>query len=78
MPHEFRKRDKRSDKRVILDHKIDCTVVAVDGTWSIPGWLDDISDTGAKFSTPRKIDDHPHGMLTVESSGLPRSFERFA
>ena len=49
-------RDKRSDKRVNLDHKIDCTVVAVDGTWSIRGRLDDISETGAKFSATGKTD----------------------
>ena len=47
---EMARRDKRSDKRVSLDHKIDCTAVAIDGTWSIRGRLDDISEAGAKFS----------------------------
>jgi PilZ domain-containing protein len=51
------RRDKRSDKRVALDHRIDCTAVAVDGTWSVRGRLDDISETGAKFSVPGKTDE---------------------
>ena len=51
------KTDKRSNKRVALDHKIACTAIGVDGTWSIQGRLDDISDTGAKFNLLGKIDD---------------------
>jgi PilZ domain-containing protein len=50
------KRDKRSNKRVTLDHKIRCTAIAVDGTWSIQGRLDDISETGGKFSAHGKVD----------------------
>jgi|SRR5579862_6609098 len=53
---EMAKRDNRSNKRVTLDHKIGCTVVAVDGTWSIRGRLDDISETGAKLSVTGKTD----------------------
>jgi hypothetical protein len=51
------KRDKRTNKRVAFDQRIACTAVAVDGTWSIQGRIDDVSETGAKFSTPGKVDE---------------------
>lgn len=54
---EMTKREKRSNRRVTFDHRLGCTAVAADGTWSIPGRLDDISETGAKFTTPGKVDD---------------------
>jgi hypothetical protein len=54
---EVAKRDKRSKKRVALDHQIESTAIAIDGTWSIKGRVDDISETGAKLSTIGKVDD---------------------
>lgn len=50
------KRDKRSNKRVTLDHKIRCTAMAADGTWSVQGRLEDVSETGGKFSAHGKVD----------------------
>lgn len=48
---------QRSKKRVAFDHRFDSAAVAIDGTWSIKGRLNDISETGAKFSTIDKLHD---------------------
>ena len=40
---------KRIAKRVGFDQAIDAVAIAVDGTWSVKGQLEDISATGAKF-----------------------------
>jgi hypothetical protein len=53
---EMTTRDKRSRKRIAFDHQIESAVVAVDGTWSIKGRVEDISETGAKFSATEKTD----------------------
>jgi hypothetical protein len=42
-------KNKRVARRVGLDHAIDAIAVAVDGTWSVKGRLEDISATGAKL-----------------------------
>ena len=51
------KRDKRIKRRVAFDHQIDSAVVAVDGTWSVKGRVNDISETGAKFTAIGRVDD---------------------
>jgi hypothetical protein len=47
--------DKRTAKRVGFDHGFDTTVMAIDGTWSLTGRLEDISETGAKFHVFGKV-----------------------
>ena len=49
--------DQRSKKWVAFDHGFDSAAVAIDGTWSIKGRLNDISETGAKFSAIDKVHD---------------------
>jgi hypothetical protein len=47
--------DKRTAKRVGFDHGFDTTAVAIDGTWSLTGRLEDISESGAKLHVFGKV-----------------------
>jgi hypothetical protein len=42
-------RNKRVARRVGLDHAIGAVAIAADGTWSVKGYIEDISATGAKL-----------------------------
>lgn len=43
------KKDGRIAKRVGFDQGFEITAVAIDGTWTVRGRLNDVSATGAKF-----------------------------
>jgi hypothetical protein len=49
--------NNRVAKRVGLDHTIDAVAMAVDGTWSVKGRLEDISATGARFHFFDRVND---------------------
>jgi hypothetical protein len=47
--------DNRTAKRVVFDRAFDSTVMAIDGTWSLTGRLEDISASGAKLHVFGKV-----------------------
>ena len=47
--------DNRTAKRVVFDRGFDATVMAIDGTWSLTGRLEDISESGAKLRVFSKV-----------------------
>lgn len=66
------KRNKRTTKRVVIEHEHEVNAVAIDGTWSVAGRLKDVSEGGAKLFVFDNINERMRNeefFLTLTADG---------